>query len=614
MCGIAGIVEPGKVVEERDMAAMLARLAHRGPDGEGSVFRPGVALGHRRLAIIDPSGGAQPMANPDSSLWITYNGELYNFKELREELVDLGYRFASSSDTEVILHAYSEWGTDCVSRFRGMFAFGILDLRDRRVFLARDHFGIKPLVYLITNGRLAFASEIQALRALPDCPLDIDLGALDQYLFLQYVPAPRTGFQNIRKLPPGHTLVVSLDEIGHPEATSYWHPDLETRAADAGLDWEEELDQTLRESVRAHLVSDVPFGAFLSGGLDSSAIVAYMGQLLPEPVKTFTIGFDEQQFDETPFADAVSARWGTTHRVDKVHPDALGVLPQLVQHYGEPFGDSSAVPTYYVAQAARRTVPMVLSGDGGDELFGGYQTYAAWLAYLNDPPKCPNRWREWFRTLGRQVLPTRYPPSQGFGRGAINWLQFVQYFPAWYRNLLWRPRYRSAVADVQEAHISEFEARLGPLSGLRLAQSWDLHNYLPSDLLSKVDIASMIHGLEVRTPLIDLRVFNFARQVPDNLKVVRSSSNNWTTKALLKSVMLRYYDRALVERKKMGFAMPVEHWFQGETGERVRHRLLERTSPLRELFCDRLLAKFVRKGGAGQVWLLLVLDEWLRQQ
>ena len=351
----------------------------RDGDGKNDVFtltsragwlgkqRYGITWGwvtHARLSIIDLETGKQPICNEDGTVWITYNGEIYNYRELRLQLEGKGHQFHTKSDTEVIVHSYEEWGDQCVERFRGMFAFGIADLKQQRVFLARDQLGIKPLYYLRTASCFAFASEIQALRCIPHLDLSIDIQGLDQYLWLQYIPAPKTIFKEISKLPPAHYLTVTFDG-DCSRAEEYWRIRFSPVRRRSEGEWLEMIEEVVRDSVKTHLVSDVPFGAFLSGGVDSSAVVAYMSRTMTEPVKTFSIGFEEDEFSEIDYAEVVAKKWGTEHHVEIVKPDALEVLPRLVKHYGEPFGDSSALPTYYVCQMARKHVPMVLSpGDG----------------------------------------------------------------------------------------------------------------------------------------------------------------------------------------------------------------------------------------------------------
>jgi asparagine synthase (glutamine-hydrolysing) len=616
MCGIAGLVLNKTDVSTLPaiLEEMVTTLAHRGPDGQGTQYFENIGLGHRRLAIIDPAGGHQPLSNDDGSLWIIYNGELYNFQEIKQQLLAKGHRFYTNSDTEVVLHAYQEWGERCVEDFRGMFAFCILDLKARRLFLARDPLGIKPLVYLSDAGRFAFASEIQALRCLPGLELTLDLQALDQYLRLQYIPAPATIFKQIHKLPPAHRMTVTFDgEVHGPEL--YWQlafqPDLQRSEAD----WLELIDQTLRDSVRAHLVSDVPFGAFLSGGVDSSAVVAYMAQILERPVQTFTIGFENAKFDETSYAQQVAARWETDHHVEIVRPHALEILPDLVRHYGEPFGDSSAIPTYYVSRVARQQVPMVLSGDGGDEAFAGYESYRGWMEWLSgDNLRYKPAWKRMLYPAARRILPGRYPdPAKRLPR-LSNWMMFIEYFGNAQRQELWRPEYRQSIQDRQDVFEAAY-ARAQSYPPASLAQYLDIQTYLPFDILTKVDVASMMHGLEARTPIVDVRVMELAATIPHHLDIARSSSGEWSGKRLFKKVLERYYPAGFFDRPKMGFAVPIQAWLEGDVQrpDSLRQRLLDPGSALGEFFEPAAIQGLLEQKQYRKLWLLLILDEWLHQ-
>ena len=437
MCGIVGLLNTnGSPVSSQVVNKMTQSVAHRGPDDWGIEIRGEVGLGHRRLSIIDLEGGKQPLANEDGQIWITYNGEVYNFLDLRHDLQKRGHLFRTNSDTETIVHAYEEWGDDCVKRLRGMFAFCIVDFNKRRLFLARDHLGIKPLNYLHTCDLFAFASELQSFKSLPRVMLELDLHAIDEYLRLQYIPAPRTAFKQVRKLSPAHCMSISFDGVVHgPE--EYWRLEFLPNYKRSEGEWIEALQAVLYDSVRVHLVSDVPYGAFLSGGVDSSAIVAYMSQILKQPVRTFSIGFKETEFNELHWAKEVAQRWGTEHHIEIVKPDAFAILPKLVQHYGEPFGDSSAIPTYYLCEMARRFVPMVLSGDGGDEILAGYDSYRGWLRWLSPDPK--STWKRMLYKVASMVWPHRYSARQP---SLSNWLKFISYFSPAQRLSLWRAEYR----------------------------------------------------------------------------------------------------------------------------------------------------------------------------
>jgi asparagine synthase (glutamine-hydrolysing) len=609
MCGICGILDTsGATIGEAVLRAMNAAIAHRGPDGEGIHRQGPVGLGHRRLAIIDPECGAQPMGNEDGSVWITYNGEIYNFKEIRADLQARGHIFRTQSDTEMVLHAYEEWGADCLKRFRGMFAFAVADHRRQELFLARDPLGIKPLFYFFDQNIFAFASELQALRRLPGTEWQIDLQAIDQYLYLQYIPAPRTVFQHLHKLRPGHFLTVPFS--GAPAAPErYWQ--LRFRpVARREADLLDELDQVLRQSVKMHLVADVPFGAFLSGGIDSSAVVGYMAQSLDRPVKTFSIGFEESGLNELPYARQAAARWKTEHHEVVVRADALAILPQLVKHYGEPFGDSSAIPTYYVSRLAREYVPMVLSGDGGDEAFGGYNTYRQWLRWLGKTGM--SAWKKPLFPIASSLFPKHWPRCEPL---LENWLRFNQYIGPDWRRRLWRPEFRSAYGQPVEA-LTEAFAETAGCDPLQTVQYMDMMTYLPYAILTKVDVASMMNGLEVRTPIVDIRVMEYAATIPSLEKMAATAPGQFEGKLVFKKLLRKYFPASFLQRPKQGFGIPMRRWFggEGEIFSSVRERLLQPRSALLGWFEPKVLASLVDGKNARAVWLLLFLEEWLRQQ
>ena len=614
MCGIAGILRwHGPPIQRGEIEQMTRALAHRGPDGEGILIRDRVALGHRRLSIIDVEGGKQPLCNEDETVWVTFNGEIYNYRELREVLQTNGHVFRTKSDTEVIVHAYEEWGDSCVERFRGMFAFAVLDERARRLFLARDQLGIKPLYYLRTNTFFAFASELQSLRILPGVDWSLDLEALDEYLWLQYIPAPRTIYRSVSKVPPANRFNVSFD--GSCEQTQeYWQLEFRPNADRSEADTLEELDHVLRRSAQCHLVADVDFGAFLSGGVDSSLVVGYMSELLGRPVKTFTIGFEEETFSELSFARQASGICGTEHHEEIVKPDALSILPDLVRHYGEPFGDSSAIPTYYLSRLARNHVPMVLSGDGGDESFAGYDSHRAWMKSLHPFVGRPT-WKRRLHPVAEKLMPWRYKPLSLPLASLPHWLSFIEYLPTGLRKRLWRPEFQTVCTGRLPVFEKEYE-RVTNASICSRVQYLDIKTYLPNDILTKVDIASMAHGLEVRTPLVDVDVAQFAATIPEDFHIGRNGSGQWEGKTLLKKVATRWFPQDFVRRKKQGFGVPISHWFSkgGIWDEELTGRLRAGNSPLREYFTKAGVDEVIGNRFAGPIWLLLFLDEWLRYE
>jgi asparagine synthase (glutamine-hydrolysing) len=609
MCGITGVAffEKRKI-DPHIIQDATSSLAHRGPDGEGIKIFDSVALGHRRLSIIDLASGSQPMSNEDETAWIVFNGEIYNYLELRRVLEQAGHRFSTNSDTETVIHAYEEWGENCVKKFRGMFAFAIFDMRNNRLFLARDHFGIKPLYYLENNDMFAFASELQAFKYFP-INLEVDLRAVDQFLLLQYIPAPDTIFKDIKKLPPACHLVVNLTDNTR-WLTKYWTPSFNPDYSISEKQWLEELDMVLNDSVRAHMISDVPFGVFLSGGVDSSAILAYMALNTSQPVQAFSIGFDEKEYNEIEFAKMAAQRWGAEHHIEIVKPDALAILPELVKHYGEPYGDSSAIPTYYVSQLARRHVPLVLSGDGGDEIFAGYHSYLSWLHWLE------NKKISSFGTVDdffRRVFPS-LRISQAARRSNLNdWMKIISYFNHEGRRGLWRDEHQVYIQDSIGAFTNAFKEtkRYGAVNRV---QHLDINTYLPFDILTKVDVASMMHGLEVRPPFVDINVFEFASRIPERFNISKVSGE-WKGKLLLKKVMEKYFDSNLLYRSKMGFGVPVQKWFASDGSLRgyVEDTLLSKKSNIFELFKPETIRQTIHENGYGRIWFLIFLEEWLNQ-
>ncbi|MEI6033658.1 MAG: asparagine synthase (glutamine-hydrolyzing) [Verrucomicrobiae bacterium] len=586
MCGIAGYLSfDGAPARADVLQKMAGRIAHRGPDGCGDLVRGQAGIAHRRLSIIDVDGGAQPMANEDGSVWAVFNGEIYNHAELRAELCR--HHFVTRCDTEVIVHAYEEWGAECVGRFRGMFALAVLDLRDRSVFLARDRIGIKPLAYLSEAGRFAFASELGAFAALDNPPREILPEAVGMFFRHACIPSPHTIFRNVFKLPPAHTLRVSFDG-GEVRPQRYWQARFEPEENVREEEWAERLTAALKESVRAHLMSDVAFGAFLSGGVDSSAVVALMASELPSPVKTFSIGFENQEFSELPFARQIAERFGTEHHEEIVRPDALAVLPEIVRHHGEPFGDSSAVPTHYLAKLAAGRVKMALSGDGGDEIFAGYPWYANVVRTFGGPSGFL-RQRLGF-AIGDKADPIR------------TWQDAQAVFdPASLARLLRREFLPPAQASPTL-----------PADLCSRMQACDLEGYLPDDILAKVDIATMSFGLEARVPLLDHRIVELCGRIPARFKL-RNSPGGFDQKSLLKKVFAPLLDAEFLSRKKQGFSVPLRDWFA--PGSRAGIAAQIRSSRVGD-FCqmaeiDRLLA--APGDVSTKLWLLVVLAEWLEQ-
>ena len=443
---------------------------------------------------------------------------------------------------------------------------------------------------------------------------DIDLQSIDQYLWLQYIPSPSSIFTQVKKLPAAHYMTITFaGEISEPY--EYYHILFKPKKFKSEKAWTEELENILKDSISHHIIADVPYGAFLSGGVDSSAVVAYMSQILSNPVKTFSIGFDEKEYDETNYAEIVAKRWNTEHYVEIVKPDALEILPRIVQHYGEPFGDSSAIPTYYVCQMARKNVTMVLSGDGGDEVFGGYNSYKAWMNFLDQKPlsNLPE-WKQFLYPMTQKLFPGRYITSYKNKADLSNWLKFINYIPNPVRNNLWKNQFKY----LSESPLSLFEnffKRTRNFGDTQKVQYMDLKTYLPFDILTKVDIASMIHSLEVRTPLVDLNVIEFATTIPQFLNINKQSNNEYDGKLLLKKLMGKYYSKDFINREKRGFAVPVHKWFAegGLLNGEIKSRLKNKNSRLSNYFEPTIIGQFIDDNSSSYIWLLLFLDEWLIQ-
>lgn len=624
MCAIGGIVDfLGRTPEPGRLSAMMDAQAHRGPDGQGIWSREGVALGHRRLSILDLAGGAQPMANEDGTVWLTYNGEIYNFRSLRDTLESRGHLFRSSSDSEVIVHAYEEWGDDCVTRFRGMFAFAVVDWRKRRVLLARDPLGIKPLLFRLEASYLAFASEIPSLVLAESETPAISPQAVDYFLRYRYVPAPHTIYQRILRLPPGHAWSCSL-EGGEAELREYWTPpEFADATGEPGMhaasesDWLERLDEVLSDSVRLHLQADTPCGVFLSGGVDSTLVAAWMRRLQPDrPIKAFAIGFDEDSHSEIGHAEFAARTLGLELHSERVRPDGVAIFEEILGRSGEPFADTSVLPTWHVAKLAREHVPVVLTGDGADESFAGYGRYDRWL---RDTLFHELR-RVWSRpeAAWRRLL----AEASGCGRSRLmRWEEkYIGVFPREQRRRLWKDDFVTVV-DVPSSAFTKAHREAADWGPLEYAQHLDLRTYLPGDILAKVDLAGMAHGLEARTPCTDVRVLEFARQLPGSQLRSRGPDGDWTMKGLLKRSLARWFPADFVYRPKQGFAIPETAWMRPGGVARVclEDLLLDAGSPLRDWFrgeaLERLVSRFDATGqGATGLWSLAVLGLWLNGQ
>lgn len=623
MCGIVGIVRNDRSdVDQALLARMCAAIRHRGPDDDGFYFNGAVGLGMRRLAIIDLKGGRQPIHNQDRTAWVVFNGEIYNYRELRDKLEKLGHTFYTNSDTEAIIHAYDQYGADCPKHLRGMFAFAIWDERTQELFLARDRVGKKPLLYAQVNGQFIFGSEFSALLLHPDIGRDIDAEALHHYLSFMCVPAPLTVYRAIRKLEPGHSLRWRKGEI---KIERYWQPDFSKKLNISEQEAGERAIEILRDAVKVRLMSEVPLGAFLSGGIDSSAVVALMSEVSSAPIQTFSIGFEEQAFSELHHARRVAEYVGADHHEFIVRPDALEVLPALVEHYGEPYADSSAIPTYYVARETRKHVTVALNGDGGDESFAGYERYAAMRlaetyhripALLRDSvmrhaieliPSSVN-WRGRVRDVKRFIQAASLPKAERY-------LRWVSVFGSRAKQNLYSEDFRQQTLRVSAANMLDpWFARANGFGVVDAALFTDIMTYLPNDLLVKVDIATMANSLEARSPFLDHHVMEFAASLPEKFKL-----RGLTTKYLLKRMLKKLLPAENLDRRKMGFGVPIGHWFRGKLQPFLRETLLAETSLKRGLFKPEAVKQLVELHTRGdqdyshQLWTLLMLELWFQR-
>jgi asparagine synthase (glutamine-hydrolysing) len=663
MCGITGAVwwDHRLRIDPETFHHMVEVLHHRGPDEQGCVFLPipmesthpglacqafsipgqpastdflpapgtcasqgrggGVALGICRLAIIDLAGGHQPMSNEDGTIWVIQNGEIYNYQSLRQELLQRGHRFRSASDTEVIVHLYEEHGPECLKRLWGMFALAIWDGRRNQLLLARDRLGKKPLVYRQDPGRLLFASELKSLLALPGLERQIDPAAVDAYLLYQYVPPPRTILAGFCKLPPAGFLLYRQDHI---EQGVYWQPDFQHEEDRPVSEYAEELRELLSDAVRLRLQSEVPLGAFLSGGIDSTIVVGLMQQFSSEPVRTFTIGFPVPDYDETRYARIAAEALGTRHEEFQVEPNALAVLPRLVWHFDEPMADSSALPTWYVAELTRRHVTVALTGDGGDELFLGYSRYpaaglAGWVDRFPRWLRSVSRWGLWrclpaggrrgnpLRRLRRFMEAVSLPPDQRY-------VEWICIFNQARRLALYREEFLEQLpAERAETFLIEVFRRAASRDPITTAGLVDLITYLPCDLMVKVDIASMAHSLECRQPFLDHRVVELAVRMPLRLKY-RWGRGKW----ILRRTFADLLPPAIQRRGKMGFGVPVAEWFRGPlrtwitellTDGRLFGRGYFRPESIHRLLAEHMTGQFDH---GNRLWALAILELWHR--
>lgn len=617
MCGIVGLIYTDREcsIDPSVLAGMCSVIHHRGPDEWGTWHDGAIGIGMKRLKIIDLAGGHQPMATPNGNLHIVFNGEIYNYRELRKLLEGRGHIFSTSSDTETILYAYQEFGETCVDHLRGMFAFAIWDSSRRQLFMARDRFGKKPLHYFHDSQKFIFGSEIKSILQHPEIRAEVNRPAVAQYLSCGYVPDPACMFRGISKLPAGHSLIW---KDGEAHVKQYWNlafrPDDRPQEDEYYLDT---VDQLLRESVNIRLISDVPLGAFLSGGIDSSLVVAMMAMQTGEPVKTFSIGFEEQDYNELPYARMVAQRYGTDHYEEVVRPDVEKIIPEIIDNFDEPFADSSAIPTYYVSRLARQHVTVVLSGDGGDELFAGYDRYF-------DSPLAENldHFPQWVKVPVLKGVAALIPAS---ARGGNTLRYLAANEDVRYAAKMSGSKYRikhlfsKELWDIAGGHrlgldINNLLKSNRPLDKLSRRQYADVKNYLVGDILTKVDRTSMLVSLEARAPFLDHVLAEFAATLPTALKV-----QNRTLKYVLKTLARKYLPSELIDRPKMGFAIPIKHWINNQWCDLshdlvLSKRALERNNVnpeyLRQIFGEHRTGM---RDYSSLIWALMVMEMWYRR-
>ena len=623
MCGIAGFIvkDRNAPIAEREalLDTMCRVIRHRGPDDQGMLVKNRAAIGMRRLSIIDLAGGHQPIFNEDGTIAIVFNGEIYNFQELKKELESRGHRFQTNSDTETIVHAYEEFGEDCPNHLRGMFAFAIWDEREEKLFIARDRVGKKPLYFAKTkSGAFVFGSELKSLMLHPEFEKELNNEALDAYLTFGYVPDPISIFRNVEKLAPGHFLIFQNGEVSTKQ---YWDFRYEKTEARKEEDYLDELRSLIDEAVRIRLISEVPLGAFLSGGVDSSAVVGYMTRNMSQPVKTFSIGFNEDSYDELKYARIAAKHFGTDHHEFTVTPDIVKIVDELVWHFDEPFADSSALPTYMVSKLARDYVTVILSGDGGDELFAGYTRYVV------------DKKRSGLSRLPRFVREGLMKPlSESLPHGALgrNYLGNVSLEPI--------DRYIDGISHFTELnkrslYTKDFRAKLcnnGFSAGHKLFRSFaekvdtgdavdkllylDSKTYLPGDILTKVDRMSMAVSLEARTPLLDHKLIEFVTRIPSSLKL-----KGLETKHIFKRAVRGLVPDEILDRPKQGFGVPIQEWINRQLRERIHEILMSQKFRERGIVNMDYVALLLeehernRRDHSSTLWALYVLELWYRK-
>ena len=617
MCGITGKLyfDPLKKVEVNELKNMTHTIFHRGPDDEGYYVKDNIGLGFRRLSIIDLKGGHQPLSNVDKSIWITFNGEIYNYQELRNNLTKKGYAFNTKTDTEVIVKLYEEYGESCVNYLRGMFAFVIWDDNKKQLFGARDRIGIKPFYYYVDDNEFIWGSELKTIKASGNLDLNINLKGVDQYLSYGYLLNSSSIFNEIKKIEPGVSFTINPFKGKKIEFKKYWELRFEPDHTKSEDEWVELLKEELAKSVEMRMISDVPLGAFLSGGIDSSSVVALMSSMSKQPIKTFSIGFKEQEFNELQYANIIAKKYNTDHHEMIIEPESVDLLPKLVKAYDEPFADSSAIPTYYVSKFTREHVTVALSGDGGDELFAGYNSYRKMLKLHQRPFN--NNFVNQTVSLAHKLMPDYLELkkwSYYFTINSENIGALLGVFKPYERNKLYKSDIKQKLSDYQSEKEKIELLKKYKSDFISNNQLLDINTYMVDDILTKVDRASMMNSLEVRVPLLDHKVVELASRIPSNFKI-----NNDGKKMILKKAMQDYLPDKIVSHKKQGFGVPLSMWFRDDLKEYINDTLLSNSAKINNYFNNKELTKMVNNHHKGlrdyssKLWSILFFEEWLQQ-
>ena len=616
MCGFVGKVnfEKNNLIHKSEILEMTNCLFHRGPDSGDTYIQNNIGMGFRRLSIIDLENGNQPMKSNDKNIIITFNGEIYNFKNLKQKLLSKGYNFNTNSDTEVIINLYIEYGESCLKYLRGMFAFVIFDRRKNKLFGARDRLGIKPFYYLLDKDKFIWSSELKGIKMSKNINLTINNDSIDQYLTYGYICGKNCIYNEVEKLEPGTFFSLMIDNNSSFKTKKYWSLDFQPDYSKSKDDYIELLKSELDESVKIRMISDVPLGAFLSGGIDSSSVVALMNNHSSSQIKTFSIGFEDKKFNELIYARELSKKYDTDHHELIVKPESISLLPKLVESYDEPFADSSAIPTYYVSKFSREYVKVCLSGDGGDELFAGYNSYSKMLKFKNRPLN--NKLINSFMGLLFKITPNNFDVKRllhYFSLDSSKIGAFLGIFKQYERNRLYNDSFKSLINQ-----YSAEDYKLNLLTNyssdfISNMQNLDIDTYLVDDILTKVDRASMMNSLEVRVPFLDHKVVELASKIPVEYKI-----NQYQKKIILKDAMKKYIPKSIIEHPKQGFAVPISNWFKDDLFEFINDELLSNSAEIFNFFNKREIYRLIAshkknyQNNSEKIWSLLFLEQWLK--